>query len=253
MILDVTVDDLRPCDILLYHGYSTTSRLIQWFDGSVYSHSSVFNGIVVTEAVPDGVVQRSVAVSMEHTEYVDVYRLRKKGVFVGSPELPVEPVLEVIERYAALKDRYAYEGILLLALLCTTRRLPLPFLRGILDSAASVIADMLDEGRQPMICSELVYRCFAEASPAYRPRIRGVDLKARIEKKFGTAGTFLSRSVTPADTAALDFLRLYVGARNLPSERVLPKALGEPEADFVTPKDLKKSPDLVKIGRLIRP
>lgn len=103
---------------------------------------------MVTEAIPDGVVQHSVAVSMEHTEYVDVYRLKKNGVFVGSPELPAEPVLQVIAHYAALHDRFAYEEMVLLALLSTTCRLPLPFLRGILDSGAAIIADMLDEGRQ---------------------------------------------------------------------------------------------------------
>lgn len=248
---DIGIHELLPCDILLYHGYSTTSRLIQWFDGSEYSHSSVFNGSVVTEAVPEGVVQRSVAESMAHTEYVEVYRLRKKGVFVGSPELPAEPVLRVISHYASLHDRFAYEEVVLLALLCTTRRLPLPFLRGILDSAAAVIADMLDEGKQPMVCSELVYRCFAEASPAYRLRIRGVDLKSRIAGKLVELE---SRALlSPSDRVVLDFLRLYAAAKKVLPEKEDLQMPGEPEADFVTPKDLKRSPDLVKIGRLIRP
>jgi len=248
---DVEINELRPCDVLLYHGYSTTSRLIQWFDGSEYSHSSIFNGHLVTEAVQEGVLQRTVEESLEHTEYVDVYRLRKNGISIGSPELPAEPVLQVIAHYADLHDRFAYEELVLLALLCTTRRLPLPFLRDILDSAAAVIADMLDEGRQPMVCSELVYRCFAEASPAYRPRIRGLDLKSRLEIKQRKIMERVQQSDT--DAVIADFLQLYANAKNIRPERELMKALGETEADFVTPKDLKKSPDFVKTGRLIRP
>ena len=50
---DITVQELKPCDILLYHGDSTVAQLIQWFDGSEYSHSSVYDGEMSTQDTND--------------------------------------------------------------------------------------------------------------------------------------------------------------------------------------------------------
>jgi hypothetical protein len=245
---DIEVHELKPCDILLYHGYSTISQLIQWFDGSEYSHSSVYNGSVVTEATQEGVIQSTIRDTMANTEYVEVYRLRKNGEFIGSDALPYRPVLGVVERYAAEGDRFAYEAILLLAILCTARRLPLPFLRWALDQAASLLNEIAEAGKEPMVCSELVYRCFSEAGLQYRPGIRGADVRSRIAALHEKAET-----VSASDEAVDAFLKKYAAAGRHKSRKQKGKTAFEPEPDFVTPRDLKKSPDLVKIGRLVRP
>lgn len=245
---DVAAGDLKPCDILLYHGYSTVSQLIQWFDGSEYSHSAVYDGSMVVEAVRKGVIRDTVQESMAHTEYVDVYRLRKNGGFIGSGSLPYDPVLTVAGRYAAEGGRFSYEEVVLLALLCTTRRLPLPFLRWAFDRAASLLNSMVEGGKEPMVCSELVYRCFSEAGDGYRPGIRGADARSRIAVPHLKA-----EKTTEADRAVDAFMSRYAAAKRSRAVKQPGIAGFEPEPDFVTPKDLKRSPDLVKIGRLVRP
>jgi hypothetical protein len=248
---DIDINELKPCDILLFHGYSTISRLIQWFDGSEYSHSAVYDGSLVTEAVREGVRSVTVKVSMEHTEYVDVYRLKKNGEFIGSELLPSEPVLQVIEKYSREGERFSYEEVLLLAILCTTRRLPLSFLRWALDSAADILNEMIDGDKEPMVCSELVYRCFSEAGVLYRPRIKGADVKLKIAQNLVRPEP--GKTPTKSAEASAAFLQLYSEAKNRHSSEQGVKLYFEPDSDFVTPKDLKKSPDFVKIGRLIRP
>lgn len=77
---------------------------------------------------------------------------------------------ERAEFYLERGEEFSYVQLVLLALLSITRRTDLPrgaavLLRRILDGAASVVNDILEDGREPMVCSELVYRCFNEALP----------------------------------------------------------------------------------------
>lgn len=69
-------------------------------------------------------------------------------------------------------DRYAYEQILLLALLCVTRKVEPSaifsrLVRAVLDKAASYFSNIAAgiTGGEPMICSEFVFRCYDEADP----------------------------------------------------------------------------------------
>jgi len=245
---NIGIHDLKPCDVLLYHSDATISQLIQWFDGSEYSHTSIYDGDMVVEAIEEGVRRRTLAVTMSDTIYADVWRLRKDGHWIGSPDLPFTPVKDVIDGYVAESDRYAYEEILLLALLCTSRRLPLPFLRWALDRAADLLVSMANNGKEPMICSELVYRCFSEAGQEYQPRITGVDVRARIEIQHPPVqeGAVMKAS----DRIVAEFFDRYATAKKFDSrDELLMRAL-EADPNFVTPKDLKKSPDFVMIGRL---
>ncbi len=78
--------------------------------------------------------------------------------------------------------RYGYEQILLLALLVSTQQIAWEWIPGIasfvrdaLDAAAAELASLTAAGRGPMICSELVYRCYEEAGEQYHIRIVGAD------------------------------------------------------------------------------
>ena len=248
---DIDILGLIPCDVLLYHGASTLSQLIQWFDGSEYSHASIYDGDMVLEAIPDGLRRRTLKASLSDTLNVDVWRLRKAGNFIGSQELPSGPVLDVIGKYAGEGDRFASMDEELLALLCTSRRLPLPFMRWALDSAASLLVDMVDGGKEPMLSSELVYRCFSEAGKEYCPRITGVDIRAKIETLHAPGQP--KRTMKEADRVVAAFLDRYAASKHLDSRDDLLMAALEADPDFVTPKDLKKSPDFEKIGRLVLP
>src|SRR5262249_47861698 len=92
-----------------------------------------------------------------------------------------QPVVDRVAYYLEHHERYAYEQLLLLAALAATRQLPvsgIPFLgmviRNVLDSAADVVAKLIHAGREPMICSEFVYRCYEEANDPIQ--IGGADV-----------------------------------------------------------------------------
>lgn len=220
----VTPAELLPADILLYQGTSFLDKLIRLFDGTEYSHSSIYDGSKVLEAILNGVELRDIAKSVADiggggsTGDVDVFRfVSQDGKHIGDSDYPAAPILARMAYYQAEHDEYAYEALLLLAVLTTTRRVPVPpelepIIRALLDQAADVLAKILATGKQPMICSELVYRCYAEADEKCEIRVRGAD-------------TDLSA------LTATDPQRLVV-------------------ADFVTTGDLKKSPNLYKVGRL---
>jgi hypothetical protein len=75
---------------------------------------------------------------------------------------------------------YAYQQIVLLAVLCLTRRIPLPRLaRSAVDHAAKAVMDLLPVGASWMICSEYVWRWYEEATDAqpdpYELLIAGVS------------------------------------------------------------------------------
>jgi len=151
-------------DVFLHQGKGIVANLIQFFDGSQYSHASlVLDPAEICEAAPGGVKRTPLAGMADEYNFVDLYRLIHQV-----PTL--DPVVARGSYYAQIGDRYAYEQLVLLALLSTVRKIPLPpivrwLLRKLLDAAASVISAILAAGRQPMICSELVYRCFDEAIP----------------------------------------------------------------------------------------
>ncbi len=174
---DIPIAQLMPGDILLYRGTGWISDAIRLFDRSEVSHASLFlgrygnKGRVVGEAVREGLLRRELSISVEHAEWVESRRLK---------QLPVslDPVLEHAANYLEGGERYAYEQILLLVFLCITRRLAGSsvlgsLVRETLDSAAAFLLRLFDAGRQPMICSEFVYRCYGETLP------NAIDVLAR--------------------------------------------------------------------------
>jgi endonuclease G len=167
--VDGTIDALAlvPSDVLLYRGVGFVSRAIILIDGSPVSHAGLFlggQGYQVGEALGQGLVQRDLSTSYgEDHEWVEARRMR------NTPST-MDPVLQVGKRYLAHHDKYAYQQIVLLAFLCLTRKLTVtPILgvlvRRVLDTAASALNALMEGGRELMICSEYVYRAYAEALP----------------------------------------------------------------------------------------
>jgi hypothetical protein len=153
---------LEPGDVLLYRSEHLTARLIQALDGTPFNHASLYLGDgFVGEAVREGVVRRSLSASGAAASFVMARRL-------PSPA-DVRPVLARASTYLGQRARYAYEEILLLAILTISRRVePTPVLgrliRRVVDGAASTInrfiSDVTSPRREPMICSEFVARCY---------------------------------------------------------------------------------------------
>src|SRR5439155_1823480 len=80
----------------------------------------------------------------------------------------LDPVVKKANTFLVEGHLYAYQQIVLLAVLGLTRRVPLPrfarrLVRSALDHAASAVMDLLPVGASWMICSEYVYRSYHEA------------------------------------------------------------------------------------------
>jgi len=244
---------LKPGDTLLFHGNSFIAKAIRMFDGTKYNHAAIFDGQNVVEAVATGVETHTLSQAIKDAEFVGVFRLTKDGSELGSAELPYDPVGQVIADFQRDRDRYAYEQILLLAVLATTRRVPIPMLRWILDHAASIVSGIMAMGRQPMICSELVYRCYLGAGDAYPPKILGAGVFNRglsVMSLEEATGDY--HDEPEARRLKEEFLELYFTAKGTDPEYVEFRSLDfrKPNPNFVTPGDLYKSPDLRFLGYL---
>jgi hypothetical protein len=169
MIKTIPVAQLMPGDVLLYRGKGLISDAIRFIDRSEVSHAGLFlgrhgeQGRTVGEAIRDGVVRRELPKSIEHAEWVESRRLKEAP---GS----LDPVLDRAAYYLQRGERYAFEQILLLALLCMTRNLTGSsvlgrLIRETLDAASAFLLQLFSTGREPMICSEFVFRCYREALP----------------------------------------------------------------------------------------
>ena len=164
----VKLEQLEAGDVLLYKGNSLHSRLIEQFDGVPVSHAALYIGDgSVAEAVGAGIRSIGILASADSTDWVAVRRIAKDN-------FDAAPVVKVANDYIAKGGRYSYEQMILLAFLVISRKVPATpsigfVIRRILDSAAEVLNKIVStlegEQREPMICSELVYRCWAEGAP----------------------------------------------------------------------------------------
>jgi len=237
--------DLHPGDILLYRfapppwdlpNYLVDGLIIS-LDGGSYNHASIYDGSNVLEAVGSGIVSRPVQLSIAHAQQVDVWRLHdEKDEQLGSPGFDAKPVTDATAKFAKNGGSYAYDKLLLLAGIVTTRRLKpsvgRELLLWILEQATLVLHKIIAGDKVQMICSELVYRCYLGAStattdPRYQLKVPQV-LKAALTQ--------------PVQDQAVKFWKEY-------QKQKAKDPLG-PFPDFVTPHDLEASSNLTKVGSL---
>lgn len=175
--MGLSTADIRPGDVLLFHGKGFVSWAIRKIDGSEVNHAAI--------VLPDGQLAeaggtglRSRALPTSFTE--DDYMLVRRHLTTD----PAGPVLEKALGYLANANFYAYQQIVLLAVLGLTRQIPARglarrMIRSALDHASRALMDLLPVGASWMICSEYVYRCFDEAVDGtpdpYAVQIAGVD------------------------------------------------------------------------------
>jgi hypothetical protein len=259
--------ELKPGDVLLMQGTALISKLICTFDQGRYSHAALYDGKNVVEMVSPGTTVRSLSESIADARFVDVYRyVSDDGRLLGSPGLDPAPLLKRIEWYEGQRERYGYEQIFLLAVLSATRSgaqgklspAMARILRHILDTAADKMAELIHAGKKPMICSELVYRCFTEAEPPYAIHVRGADAP-----RVAAAGLPGAETAGGEEQAfhreAASFLLNYaiakghnIATRGFPAAAVPADVVAASAvADFVTPHDLETSPNLQLVGSLV--
>lgn len=156
--------ELKTTDILLYRSKTWIGKAIRYLDKAEVSHAGLYVSTdTVGEALMDGGLQRqTLTKSIADCEWVKCFRMKNLPV-------TMQPVLHRANEYLGYGERYAYGQILLLAMVCSTRKLDLsnPLLRQIVNSAinnaAAFVRRMQSNGKQPMICSEFVYRSYDEA------------------------------------------------------------------------------------------
>ncbi|KPJ87081.1 MAG: hypothetical protein AMJ53_18705 [Gammaproteobacteria bacterium SG8_11] len=94
--------------------------IIGYFDQYHYFHASFWNGEMVVESRIKGGL-RANDISSYVNDTVDVYRFYKNNSELGSPELPVDPLLQKAQALVDEHLPYGFDGAYLLAILCVTR------------------------------------------------------------------------------------------------------------------------------------
>lgn len=257
----VTIGDLLPGDVLLSYGHGWLSDAIRVIDGGQYSHAGFYDGQSIVEATRAGIAYRTVAQDLKQQKYIHVYRYKgDKGEHLGDPLFPAGPPIDVARQYLKTGGNFAYHQLFLLALLAIFRRAPIPIflkklLRPFIKKALGDLNDVLQQGKQPVICSELLYRIFDEATPKHH---YGLSVKEPINvrqfRRLATAPVTPVSKTGAEDKDAAKFERLshelaqtYVKAKTAVGQKA-PNPLVK--ADFVTPRDLEESKNLEMIGIL---
>lgn len=153
--------DVQAGDILLFRGRGFVSKGIRFLDGSEVNHAAIaLNSTELSEATGHGLDTASILTSLERNDLTVVL-----GADRGDPDAAAKRAQE----YLGSGVPYAYQQILLLAVLCVTRRIPIKnrifrrVVRRALEAAADLLNALVDRGADLMICSEYVYRCHRES------------------------------------------------------------------------------------------
>ncbi|AOY78135.1 hypothetical protein [Clostridium formicaceticum] len=262
---NIKFDDLYPGDVLLCRGEGWLSDLILLFDGGTYSHAALYAGKegdnhYVIQATQKGILKTAPDI-LSCEIFIDVFRFNKKNHKLGEKEYPYQPIISVGQHYVDEKTKYAFDHLIFLAILGITREIPLDItskkiMRSILDNATAYLFKLLDKGTTPMVCSELVYRCFDEADSEkkYQLTIEALtleDFKGILDKealKIESTNEVVEELDKELIQAKQKFMEVW---RKVKQEENTMHALPlDPVSACVTPKDIEKSPDLEKLGRL---
>jgi len=278
-------DRLAPGSILLHMTKGEISKLIAWADDGIYSHAAiVLDADTIAEAVSEGIRQFPLAQRLADAaefHWIDAYAPAQA---LGADDL--NAIRAVAQGY--LGAPYPLNELLLLGLICAARdKMPgNGWLRLMVREAFDLV---LDPDPQAQVCSEFVFRCFAEAktSPARRlaphivvePRrsvpFPEIDLRA-LWKEYEAArnkahGTPKPPGKLPDPTAAATRLgagvfadadelrakaaqiRARYGIGPIAAEGVAAGRTEDPRPNpkLVTPADLAGSPSFSLAGRVV--
>jgi hypothetical protein len=268
----ITPDALRPGDVLLSLSLNPICKLIKTINKSDYSHAALYNGEVIVEAVFGGVIESSLEERIADEKYMDVYRfISDSGKTLGDPGWPAEPVIRRADYYKG--QNYAYEELFFLLVLLRAQygRISKTLWRAFvqrymripeLKEKFEAYIDCKEKEKEPVICSEMVYRCFAEATPdqKYKLSIQPWDRRFSKSDPFSLRATsgddMPEQEIVAYPGAALALADDYYQKRKqagVPSKSRKEKAGKlDPVLDLVTPRDLQCSKNLILVGRLER-
>jgi hypothetical protein len=163
--------EIKAGDVLLFHGRGFISWGIRKFDSTDVNHAAIaLDSATMGEAGGRGLQGTPIEKAVASNAHMKVRRHNDEEL---------APVVSVAQTYLDQGRPYAYQQIVLLALLVSTRKIKLTgtakkMLRSILDHAAAALNALMDrDGKRSMIYSEFVYRAYSEAvaDPLDRYRI----------------------------------------------------------------------------------
>ena len=284
----IGIDGLQEGDILLMMGEGPLSDLIAWASDGVYSHAGiVVDGGELVEASLGGVRRYPLAkriTESDHFHFIDAWRAQDHG---GGPVAAADLALVRAHAGEMLGAPYPVDQLALFGVIMAVRgKWPVhPLLRRLVRIALDHAVPSKSPG---MVCSEVVYRAWAECAADPRGRLapaivegeRGtapfpdIDWK-RLADEIGPllfpktpsgplrtgapadAGALLDATDTPTDDA-LDEARQRVlatlGGHEPGSLRAATPAANlahHPNPRLVSPQDLANSPATRLLGRLM--
>ena len=282
--------DLLPGDVLLSCGTEPLSELIRRLDGGLYSHAAIWDGNCAVDATAKGVVRRELEQDIEAQWFIDAYRwhtgLPGNDLDLGKGIYSPTPVMKRTDRIVDDKTLFAYDQLLLAALVIWMSNQPDdPWLRAsarILLSRFQVwlLDRVRKQGKKEMVCSEIVARSFDEAAqpPDYTITVivDGSRDAAAIADAVQAQGAVSPRSAGPpvaTSVSAYDDLKrkygelIVSGMTDAEKARLLVYADAVASTDAgtygvmttgntglppncVSPRDLQRSPNLRKLGRV---
>lgn len=154
-------ENLKKGDIILYAGSDIISRIINYFDESVYSHASIYmgDGIVMESSLSGGGCKEN-TLSKSAEKYDHVFAKRHQN----------EPMLDmnlVMEKARQFKDSgYDVIQIIQLGLIGLNRKLArydwhiAKLWSKVFDIATEASLEKFKNGDYRTVCSEFVYRCY---------------------------------------------------------------------------------------------
>jgi len=272
--------DMQAGDVILSAGSTVAGddafldKAILALDQGNYTHSSLWDGSHVIEALKDGVQTNDpLSLTLTNQVLVDVYRFDKDNEHFGAVGYPVDPLLEAARAFRGYA--YGYSKLVLAGLLLLTCEIPKEgALRVVLKLIEMPILREMEKwlkADHSMVCSEVVAQAFwdARTNPAnhyglpsaldghrrfptlaaHQNSLQSVmqdpdaspELVAIHRLKADLAGLFEAHPAKSlAKTAPPVAVTLIAGSAELP-------------AMFVTPGDLQRSSALSLVGTLKQP
>lgn len=213
---------LEPFDILAFHSHSVIGKAIQMCTDSKYNHVALYigNGRVL-HAVGQGLLIQDLKEAWESSDkFIDVYRYHAPGNGTALTYKQKDKLIEIANKYYSQRERYAFEALIILAIVTELRHNTGFLGRKLIDSAFNALTDAFEDGKEPVICSEIIYRIFDESGIPARILPEG------LYKEFRESDN--------------ETIQEYISSKN--NLKV--------NADFITPKNLVMSPDINFVGEL---
>ncbi|WP_197076350.1 hypothetical protein [Photobacterium iliopiscarium] len=214
----------------------------------------MFDGNVIVEAGLTGVVETPLEIELEAQKYIDVYRFKSDdGNHFSIPDWPVSPVIDKVHNYLDKGTKYANNQLYLVGALIILRKLPhnhieKVVLRNVLDQVFKLLKRIIKGNEvKAVVCSELVYRSFYEAT---NDRKYGLTIKDALLNVTTNIESHIDEDIVTRMNE-IEKMYLEVNSMDINLDMNL-YGKGNPlvAAEMVSPNDLSLSPNLEMIGRL---